>query len=260
LVRRNLLGSTALTTSTTLIAGAAWAADMAVKAPPRPVVIPFSWNGCYAGLNAGGAWVDGREQVTVPGITVIDSSGTTGAFIGGGQIGCNWQYDPKWVVGLEGDLDYVSAKRTSNFAFTHHSEDVVGQQSLKLRWLSTVRARFGYAWERSLLYATGGLAIGEINPSVSATDTTRVNAVPVVVEQFAGSSSATRVGWTLGAGFEYAFTDKVSAKLEYLYFDLGHVNYGVNVTAGASALPPAWTASAGATGNIVRVGVNVKFN
>ncbi len=235
---------------------------MAVKAPPRPVVIPFSWNGCYAGLNAGGAWVDLRQQVTVPDITVLDSSGTTGAFIGGGQIGCKWQYDPKWVVGLEGDIDYSSAKRTSNFAFTHHSEDVVGQQSSSLRWISTVRATLGYAWERSLLYATGGVAIGEISSSVSATDTTPgANAAPVVAEQFSGSGSATRVGWTLGAGFEYAFTDRVSAKLEYLYFDLGNNGYNVTpVVATGAKLPQVWNASTGATGNIIRVGVNFKFN
>jgi outer membrane immunogenic protein len=146
-------------------------------------------------------------------------------------------------------------------AFTHHSEDVVGQQSSKLRWLSTVRARLGYAWERSILYATGGLAIGEINSSVSATDTTPgPNAAPVVAEQFSGSGSATRVGWTLGAGIEHALTDRVSAKLEYLYFDLGHVGYNVNPATGSANLPQVWGASAGATGNIIRVGVNVKFN
>jgi outer membrane immunogenic protein len=235
---------------------------MAVKAPPLPIAPPFSWTGCYVGLNAGGAWVDPHQQVTVPGIAVVDSGGTTGAFIGGGQAGCRLQYDPKWVVGLEGDIDYSSAKRTSNFAFTHDSEDVVGQQSSSLRWISTVRATLGYAWERSLLYATGGLAIGEIHSSVSATDTTPgPNAAPIVVEQFSGSGSTTRVGWTLGAGFEYAFTDKVSAKLEYLYFDLGNFGYNINPSGGTAAiLPQFWNASAGTTGNIIRVGVNVKLN
>jgi outer membrane immunogenic protein len=259
-VRRNLFASTVLTTSTTLLTGAAGAADMAVKAPPRPIAPPFSWNGCYVGLNAGGAWVDTHQQVDVPGITVVDSSGTTGAFIGGGQIGCKWQRDPNWVFGLEGDIDYSSAKRTSNFAFSHGSEDVVGQQTTKMRWLSTVRALFGYALDRSLLYATGGLAIGEINSSVSATDTTGPNAA--VAEQFSGSGSATRVGWTLGAGFEYAFTDRMSAKLEYLYFDLGNSGYNVTpvVATGVARLPQVWNATGGATGNIVRVGVNFRFN
>jgi outer membrane immunogenic protein len=257
-VRRNLLASTALTTSTTLITGAAWAADMAVKVPPPPMAAPFSWNGCYAGLNAGGAWIDMHQQVNA-GVTVVDSSGTTGAFVGGGQIGCNWQYDPKWVVGLEGDIDYASAKRSSNFAFTHGSEDVVGQQSSNLRWLSTVRGRLGYAWDRSLLYATGGLAIGEINSSVSATDTTKINAVPVIVAQFSGSDSAPHVGWTLGAGFEYALTDRMSAKLEYLYFDLSNVGYSVNRIAGGGALPAVWNASTALSGNIVRLGLDLKL-
>jgi outer membrane immunogenic protein len=259
-MQRKLLASTALTASTTLMTGAALAADMAVKAPPAPPVpVPFSWNGCYAGLNAGGAWVDAHQQVNLPGVAVVDTSGTTGAFVGGGQIGCNWQYDPKWVLGLEGDIDYISARRTSNFTFIHNSEDVVGQQSAKLRWLATVRARFGYAWDRSLLYATGGVAIGRIESSVAATDTNTGNGL---VTQFSGSGATTRVGWTLGAGVAHAFTDRVSVKLEYLYFDLGNVGYGVNRVAGVApaSIPSVWSASSSLTGNIVRVGVDVKFN
>jgi outer membrane immunogenic protein len=254
-MRRNLLTSTALTTSTTLLTGVAWAADMAVKAPPAPVAAPSSWNGCYTGLNAGSAWVNLPQQVTVPGITVVDSSGTTGAFLGGGQIGCNWQRDPTWVLGLEGDIAYVSAKRTNNFAFIHGSEDVVGQQSANLRWFSTVRARLGYVWGSSLLYGTAGLAIGEIQSCVSATDLT-----PTPPEQFSGCDPTWRAGWTLGAGIEHALTDKVSAKLEYLYFDLGHVGYNVVPLTGKSSLPKVWNGSAGTTGNIIRLGVNIKFN
>jgi opacity protein-like surface antigen len=84
---------------------------------------------------------------------------------------------------------------------------------------------------------------------------------PVVAEQFSGSGSATRVGWTLGAGFEYAFTDRMSAKLEYLYFDLGNSGYNVTpVVATGAKLPQVWNATGGATGNIVRLGVNFRFN
>jgi outer membrane immunogenic protein len=72
---------------------------MPVKAPA--VVPPFSWNGCYAGANAGGVSGHVHEDITVPGLAVIDTSGTRSGFIGGGQIGCNWQYDPHWVFGVE---------------------------------------------------------------------------------------------------------------------------------------------------------------
>jgi len=257
-VRRTLLTSTALTTST-LITGAAWAADMPVKAPPRPVAPPpLSWNGCYVGLNAGGAWVKTDQQVDVPGIGVFDPSGTTGAFIGGGQIGCKWQRDPNWVFGLEGDIDYSSAKRTSDFSF-FHGEDVVGQQRTKLLAFSTLRAILGYAaWERSLLFATGGLAIGEIDSCVSATARTTSG---IFTDQFSGCDPSWRTGWTVGAGIEHAFTDRWSAKLEYLYFDLGHVDYNVNSSRAVppSGLPAVWNASAATTGNLIRVGVNYKF-
>jgi outer membrane immunogenic protein len=256
-VRCTLLTSTALTTST-LITGAAWAADMPVKAPPRSVVPPFSWNGCYVGLNAGGAWVNIDQRVDVPDIIAFESSGTTGAFIGGGQIGCKWQRDPNWVFGLEGDIDYSSAKRTNNFSFIH-GEDVVAQQRTKLLAVSTVRATFGYAWERSLLFATGGLAIGDIDSCVSAT--ARNPGSGIVTGQFSGCDPSWRAGWTVGAGIEHAFTDRISAKLEYLYFDIGHVGYNVNSATAVppSGLPAVWSASAGAIGNLIRVGLNYKF-
>jgi outer membrane immunogenic protein len=216
------------------------------------------WNGCYVGLNAGGAWVNIDQRVDVPGITAIESSGNTSAFIGGGQIGCNWQRDPTWVFGLEGDIDYSSAKRTNNFSFVH-GEDVVAQQRTKLLWLSTVRARLGYVWNGSLIYATGGLAIGDIDSCASAT--ARNPGTGVVNGQFSGCDPTWRTGWTIGAGVEHAFTDKISAKLEYLYFDVGHVGYNLNsATAPPPPLPAVWNASAGAIGNLIRVGVNFKFN
>jgi outer membrane immunogenic protein len=230
---------------------------MPVKAPPRPITPPFSWNGCYVGLNAGGAWVNIDQRVDVPGITAAESSGTTGAFIGGGQIGCKWQGNPNWVFGLEGDIDYSSAKRTSDFSFTS-GEDVVVQQRTKLLAISTIRALVAYAWERSLFFATGGLAIGDIDSCVSATAR---NPSGVVTGQFSGCDPSWRTGWTVGAGIEHAFTDRISAKLEYLYFDVGHVGYNVNSTTGAppSGLPAAWSALAGTSGNLIRVGVNYKF-
>jgi outer membrane immunogenic protein len=257
-MRRNLLATTALTASTTLITGGAWAADMAVKAPPPPVAPPLFWNGCYVGLNAGGAWLN-HQHVDLPGFGTFDSGGTTGAFIGGGQIGCNWQRDPTWVFGLEGDFDFTNAKRTNNFSFTH-GEDVVGQQTTKLRWFSTVRPKLGAVWNGSVVYATGGLAIGEIDSCASAT--ARHRGTGVITDQFSGCDPTWRAGWTVGAGIEHAFTDRWSAKLEYLYFDLGHVGYTVHSATPVppSGLPAVWNASAATTGNLVRVGVNYKFN
>jgi outer membrane immunogenic protein len=258
-MRRNLLASTALTTSTTLITGAAWAADLPVKAPPPPAVVPYSWSGCYAGLNAGGASTSIRQNVTVPGIVGFDSNGNETSFTGGGQIGCNWQVDPRWVLGIEGDIDYLHASRSQTLAFRTAfagSEDIVGSQQTTLRWLGTVRGRFGYVWDRAFYYATGGLAFGEVDSSAAATITT-VTPNP----SYSGSYSATRIGWTAGGGVEYAITDRISGKLEYLYFDLGNASYNVVQRSGfiISGGPTTWSGSAKLSGNIIRVGLNFKL-
>jgi outer membrane immunogenic protein len=261
-MRRNFLASTALTTSSALAAGAAFAADMAVKAPPRPAPIPFSWTGCYIGGNAGGAWTHSDESLTSAdpySVVTVDSSGHVTGFIGGGQLGCNWQFNSSWVVGLEGDINYIHASRTQHGAIVgvagpgSPGEDTV--RSISLRWLATVRGRFGYAWGQSFLYATGGLALGRVKSSSALTDADGGDANII----FAGSQSATRTGWTAGAGYEYGFNDRLSLKLEYLHFDLGKVQYIVpRVDANAACCTP-WTASANVTGDIVRLGVNYKF-
>jgi outer membrane immunogenic protein len=255
-MRRNLLASTAMTTSTALLAGAAWAADLPVKALPAPVNARFSWTGCYVGVNAGGASTRIDQDFTVPGVTAFDSSGRDSSFTGGGQLGCNYQFDPNWVVGIEGDFNYLRGNRNQDFSFLFGTgEDSFGTQQTSLRWLATVRGRFGYAWDRWFLYATGGLAIGDVKSSLSGTA-----AGPNLPSQYAGSYSADRAGWTAGAGFEYAFAERLSAKLEYLHFDLGTANYLVNLVSGpGTVLLSTWNASAKVSGDIVRVGLNYRF-
>ena len=230
--------------------GAAWAADLPVKAPPVRAPAAYSWNGCYGGVNAGGGRVSIDQSVTqtrfLP-ISTFDSTGHDTSFTGGGQLGCNWQFDPSWVVGLEGDINYLHGSRGQSFRIP--GEDTV--QQTRLRWLATVRARFGYAWGPSYLYATGGLALGDVKSSVTVAGTSN-HAVT-----YSGSSSATRAGWTVGAGFEHAFTNRLSLKLEYLHFDLGEADYSVPRVDGAARAP--WTASAKVSGDIVRAGINYKF-
>lgn len=256
-MRRSLLASTALTASSTLVSGAVFAADMAVKAPPRPAPIPFSWTGCYIGGNAGGAWtqIDNSVTTAAPPFAIVtsDTSGSDTSFTGGGQLGCSWQFNPSWVGGLEGDINYIHASSTQhNNILGRGGEDTV--RTTTLRWFSTVRGVFGYAWGPSFLYATGGLALGGVNSSVALTDTGP--GVPTSTI-FAGSEAATRAGWTVGAGYAYAFNDRLSLKLEYLHFDLGTVHYSVPRVAPGISAP--WAASANVTGDIVRLGVNYKF-
>ena len=135
-MRRTFLASTALTTSTAIVSGAAWAADLPVKAPPVRAPVAYSWSGCYGGVNAGGAWARIKHDLVVPGEAAFSSSERDTSFTGGGQLGCNWQLDPNWVVGVEGDFNYLKASHNTGFAFAFSGEDTVGNQETKLRWLA----------------------------------------------------------------------------------------------------------------------------
>ena len=123
-------------------------------------------------------------------------------------------------------------------------------QRASIDWFFTVRSRLGLAMDRSLFYVTGGLAVGNERFSQFFLHTASGTFE-------AGSSSDTRVGWTVGAGGEYAFTNNWSVKAEYLYVDLGSTGFN-----SVNNLLPAFTAinSARLTENIGRVGINYHFN
>jgi outer membrane immunogenic protein len=183
---------------------AAHAADMAVKAPIYKAPPAFSWTGFYIGLSGGlvsqGSHVD--AFFTAP--TVQDSFGITGSgFIGGGDVGYNWQFDPHWVIGVEADLSGTSLDDSSSLGTLPFSS--------RLDALGTVRARFGYAFDRALLYATGGWAYGHVR-----------NAVEGGPGSLDGSTDRWESGWTAGGGLEYAITPNTwTVRVEALYVDLG---------------------------------------
>ena len=219
--------------STIALTQFASAADLPVKGPvyKAPVVAPiYNWTGFYLGLNAGGSW--GRQDntlVTVPGgTTVFSNSDQLNGFIGGGQIGYNWQGASPLVLGIEADFQGTAQKRT----------DTMGAFSVEqqLPWFGTVRGRIGYAFDRVMLYGTGGLAYGNYKLSVSGPGGTI-------------SDDATKAGWTLGGGVEWMFAPQWSTKLEYLYIDTGDQN----VTLFGN------TFTGRARDNIVRVGLNYHF-
>jgi outer membrane immunogenic protein len=157
-----------------------------------------------------------------------------GGLIGGGG-GYNLQFG-QWVLGLETDYSWADIKGSSNgcgAAFISHT------CSTRVDSLGTFRGRIGYALgtqETWLLYATGGLAYGELKGSDSL---------------FNASGSKFRTGWTVGAGVETALAQHWTLKGEYLYVDLGH--------AVLFNIAPGVPETVSFTGNIVRVGVNYKF-
>jgi outer membrane immunogenic protein len=132
----NLLASTALTTSAMLASSGALAQSGTV----------YNWTGWYGGLNLGGASTKLSHDVVVPALLTSSSSGRDSSVIFGFQVGYNWQLLPQWVLGIEGDINYLRGERANNFGGTFaiggDGEDVVGTQQSKLRWLSTIRGRF----------------------------------------------------------------------------------------------------------------------
>ena len=249
--------------STALTCGAASAADlparMYTKAAPVPVM--YNWSGFYGGFNIGGSW--GHQDITGTGTNalgtlVLTNSNHLDGVIGGGQIGYNWQgAGSPWVFGLEADIQGSGQK--SDGAFFAPAGIIVGVAGApavfpastvtyedKLDWFGTVRGRIGYAvgdQGRWLPYITGGLAYGQGSLNGAG------NVGPTAV---AFTSSNTYVGWTIGGGLEWAFADKWSAKVEYLYMDLGS---GPTIPLTATS-----NISAGRmTDNIGRFGINYHF-
>jgi outer membrane immunogenic protein len=229
------------------------AADLApkpyVNAPVAPT--PASdWTGFYAGLNLGyGVGSDPMQWWPYPTFPttqrfVIAPAGE----LGGAQIGYNIQAG-SWVLGLEGDIQ-ASRLRQTPICFSTCGSMNVFLATQELSWLATVRARLGYSLGPALFYATGGAAFAGVKTSISSVADT----FPTVV----GNSNQTRAGWTLGGGLEAALGGHWSAKVEYLYADLGRVSYSVADPSDASA--PARNFSADIGEHVFRVGLNYLMN
>jgi outer membrane immunogenic protein len=205
-----------------------------------PVVAPvFTWTGCYIGGNAGGKWIAHREtSVTVGSSTFVfdnnDNSGN-GAFTGGGQVGCNYQTG-QFVFGIEGDFDYFH--RSESFTvgpFSPLGILVPGDNfSATSRWEASLRARLGYAWDRTLLYVTGGVAWTNVRFDANFVPTTCGTLRPVTCPGLSVEDSQTFTGGTVGAGIEYAITNNLIGGIEGRYTWYGDKTFN----AGALAVAP----------------------
>jgi outer membrane immunogenic protein len=269
-----------------LSASNALAADLAARPYTKaPVVaaIVYDWTGFYIGGNAGYSWgrantdgnLSGTQNVSIfrtAGPNLISSTNTVLAtapltgradvngFIGGAQVGYNWQRG-SWLFGLEADIQGSDERGSADVCLVAGCAIGTGilTANYKLDWFGTVRGRIGFLpTERLLLYATGGLAYGELSATAPL--------VPL-------SWGSTRAGWTVGAGAEAALDRNWSVKLEYLYMDLGNVgSSGATATTavnqlntpqqGFNTITTTTLTSAFRTkftDNIVRVGVNYRF-
>jgi outer membrane immunogenic protein len=190
------------------------AADMAAKAPPPSPPPVFSWAGLYIGLNAGGAF-DNKVTEEPTGLffsefaeaPLLPTSSNQSAFTGGGQVGYNWQFD-NLVTGIEGDFNYVGF-RDINFTVTGlpglpfesgSPPNVFNYSHRADRFFGTLRARLGYAADRVLFYATGGIAFS--GRSTHTGVATFTNAEGVQFANFQGPSDG-GIGFAVGGGVEY---------------------------------------------------------
>ncbi len=204
------------------IAGSARAADLPPKSE-TPFAARFTWTGCYLGGHLGGGFA--HKDITDPALLVQDSflgpGSTTGittvspapnGVVIGGQIGCDYQFAPSWLVGIEGAASGSTMKASRTVGLPLGNPDTALVQA-KTDFLTSVTGRLGYAFDNVLLYAKGGVAMAADRYDVTGS--------------FAGTPFGfvgleNRFGWTAGGGVEWAFSPHWSASVEYDYYQFGH--------------------------------------
>jgi outer membrane immunogenic protein len=223
-----------------MFASAASAADMApryTKAPPPPIAV-FNWTGCYIGAYVGGATqsrsVRANDPQSTGGVfpagtfynTPAANVANAGLFnydlgssvIGGGTVGCNWQgAGSPWVIGVEGEAGYMRLRANvlDPYSVINGTSDTFASTRIG-DWYGVIAGRAGYAWDRVLVYAKGG--VGFTNVSSSFTDTCTI--APCGPGTLTATSSNDRAFWVAGGGIEYAFTPNWSIKGEYLFLGI----------------------------------------
>jgi outer membrane immunogenic protein len=219
--------------SAAILPGAAAYADGMNHASIKDAPMAFSWTGFYVGAHAGLVTGETTGDLGLGGPLNTDYS-LNGALYGG-QVGYNWQTGST-VLGIEGS--FSGANIQGNTACV-----AVFECRRDMDWLATVVGRVGIAVDRSLLYAMGGVAWADVNTNFS------IVGVPLL------SGSETHVGWVAGFGFEHAFTNRISTRIEYAHIDLGSQDTGLAPAGG----PVVVTDKVDVRMDTIRLGVNIKL-
>jgi outer membrane immunogenic protein len=243
-VRKSLLSGVSI--GALVLATGAHAADLRArpiyKTPPTPPLQPWTWTGFYVGGNIGGA--EAHSSITNDPASsspwlVGQANADRGSVIGGLQAGLNYQiYNV--VLGIEGDIGWASLSRS--VAALSLAGPGFDTYSSKLDTLGTVRGRVGLAFDRLLVYGTGGAAFANLKDQLVDT-----------AAHFTASPNSSVTGWTAGGGIEYAFADHWTAKAEYL-----HVGFP-DRTAFSSIAALGYAFTFKDSLDIGRVGINYKF-
>jgi outer membrane immunogenic protein len=254
--------------------GVASAADIPPRSytkAPTMVAEVYDWTGFYVGGNVGGIW--GRTSGTNNFLS-LESIGDTAtnpqanalrnsAVIGGIHAGYNWQM-ARWVFGVEADFDWTDSKagfcrqtdvnslpcRDNGFGFLTLNE--------KTEWLGSVRGRLGYAWERFMIYGTGGAAWGKVDASINANCLAHGCGDSFAELNTTANFSDTKVGWVAGAGVEAMLNANWIVRVEYLHYDLGQVTNTLNLRADP-LFPQEAPWSRSLRYDTVRAGLSYKF-
>jgi len=217
------------------------AADLNEPVAPVPYVAPmFSWTGFYIGPNIGAGWENFNITDTLSGLSF--GSNTRSAFVGGGQVGFNYQVSPVLVLGVEGFFDGVATNNNTGVAATIPGIGLVSA-SAQPDWVSTLAGRIGFTgpgFDHWLFYAKGGGAWVQTSATINA---------PFVTL----SQSRTTSGWMAGGGIEWAFAHNWTARIDYQYIGLE------NTTIAPGFLVDTFT-TRNANVQTLTVGVNYLFN
>jgi outer membrane immunogenic protein len=241
-MKQILLATTALALSSAAFAADLSPATMPLKAPPMAAPA-FTWTGCYVGGQIGGDW--GHANFIDPNTSFGDGLGLFaptgsgvginqgGGVLGGGQLGCDYQFATNWVIGLAGDFSWtnINGSSTDPYAFADADSLFGGKSGVpatmydKTEWLATATGRVGYAWDRFMLYGKGGAAWEHSTDSIQNLAVWGTHDAGLC---YSGayvacnpSGTETNAGWTVGVGLAWAFADNWSAGIEYDHYGFG---------------------------------------
>ena len=246
-MKKFLLGSVGLAA---MIAGPAMAADMRVKAPAPPPVVYYDWSGAYVGFSIGGVWTEVERNFPNPifGPSTHSSSGDDVIF----DVHAGWQWQwGQWVLGAEVGYSAGAKEMVSTVGLPTPPFPANLSAYSKITDLFTVGPRLGFAWDRWMIYATGGYATATVKGQYIFTDSGLQR-----FQNFAGQSW--NDGWFVGGGFEYmihkgALVDVILGA-EYQHFDVSSKR-AFNDTVLADGR---WSIDQSATGDIVRARITIK--
>ncbi len=274
-MKKLLLASTAL-----IVGGQAFAADIPAKAPRIATAAPaaYSWTGCYLGAHVGAG--KSRTEFSDPGTTAIpffgpapalqqniaplgSSVSVTGSvgFVGGGQVGCDYQFASNWVIGFAGDFSFANIQGQGVDPFFGGKNGGPLTLTSKTDALASATGRIGYAFDRVLFYGKGGAAWA--HDRYSAQNIAFFNGNPCglggAFTPCNPSGTTTRWGWVAGAGIEWSFASNWSVFAEYDHYFFGSKTVQLSDATVAAGTPTAGNFNIKQDIDVVKVGINYRF-